>query len=141
MNLKDWADWINKRKIKEPKRSIKKEYDVECMKIAKEIVRIRDWYECQKCGAYTNICSHVINDWSNTRMSVEPLNMKLLCHHHHFDRRHKKPQEATERFKEKFPWRYEKLVEMEINEWKWSIPLEWWENQLNSLKSLLAKMS
>lgn len=109
------------------------------MKLAKEIVKLRDMWTCQKCGKQWKWlqCSHVISDWKNTRLSVDSWNMKLLCYACHFYRWHRNPIEATEWFKEKFPERYEYLMEKNKEQQTGSIELERWENRYKELKEEL----
>ena len=101
--------WIDMRK-KKPAKFTNRRYDKECMELAKKIVRLRDKMTCQKCWSRkAPQCSHVISDWSDTRLSVDPLNMKILCMPCHMYWRHRNPIEAYERYKGKFPRRFEYL--------------------------------
>ena len=84
-----------------------------CDKLVKEIVSIRDKDECQKCGervyGSNRHRSHVIPVSAGNKLAFDPLNLKILCYHHHINWWHKNPLEAQEWFKEKFPTRYEYL--------------------------------
>lgn len=116
-----------------------KRYDSACMFVAKKIVHIRDKEQCQKCLRnethwVTLECSHNVNDWSDTRLSVFSDNMILLCTDCHRERRHKKVTEALERFESKFPGKLDELNERAIS-WisSGSITLTWREKRLNEL--------
>ena len=116
----------------------KRRYDKNCLKVAKEIVRIRDKLICQRCwSTKTPQCSHILSDWKDTRMSVDPDNMKILCYSCHIHWRHKEPLKAYEWFIEKFPWRYEMLKERQLNQEEGSISLTWRENKYIYLQNLL----
>ena len=114
-----------------------------CLKLAKDIAKIRDKYTCQRCWAKTNIhWSHIINEARDHRLAINPDNIKALCYNCHLGRRHKDPIMASEWFNEKFPWRYDKLRKLHIEYQKlWNISLSWYEEQLSILterhKSLL----
>jgi 5-methylcytosine-specific restriction endonuclease McrA len=121
--------WDNVRKNKKQvvEKYSNKRYDKNCMRIAKGIVKKRDKI-CQRCGSKKELhCSHIINDWIDTRMSVDPDNMKLLCKACHLYWWHKRPKEAMERFEEKRPWRRSMLEERAKNHDKWTISNEWRE--------------
>lgn len=117
-------------------------YDKECMKIAKSIVRIRDRWICQKCWSRKMTqCSHVINDGADTRLSVDPINMKLLCYSCHLYRRHRNPIQAYEWYTQKYPKRLKYLKEQhKANMSKGSISLIRWEETYNELKTMYWKM-
>lgn len=119
------------------KKLSKKWYDKKCMEVAKEIVHLRDRDICQKCEKHVTgsncQCSHIISDWSDTRMSVDPDNMKILCYYCHLNWRHKQPIEATKWFMDKFPWRYEMLKERQSKQDIGSISLTWRENTYDKL--------
>lgn len=120
----------------------KRWYDKECMKLAKQVVKIRDLDTCQKCWKKWPWlhCSHVIADWKDTRLSVDTWNMKLLCYRCHFKRWHLQPFEASEWFKNEFPERYEYLLEKHKEPQTWSIELERWETRYAELKEELQNM-
>lgn len=120
----------------------KRWYDKECMKLAKQVVKIRDLDTCQKCWKKWPWlhCSHVIADWKDTRLSVDTWNMKLLCYACHIHRFHKNPLIATEWFKNEFPDRYEYLIKEHAKEKLWSIELERWEKRYAELREELQNM-
>lgn len=137
--LSKFDSWENVRKIAKPTTTVKRDRDIKCMKLAKQIVRKRDKC-CQKCWSKTSLqCSHIISDARSTRLSVHPENMKLLCYKCHIHRRHKNPNEAQERLDEKRPWRYETLQQWMQEEEKGSISLEWWETMYQNLLSMSKK--
>ena len=84
------------------------------MALVKEIVSIRDKDICQKCGervyGSNRHRSHVIPVSAGNKLAFDPMNMKVLCYHHHMNWWHKNPTEAGEWFKEKFPERYAYLL-------------------------------
>lgn len=109
---------INKRKLND-----------ENVELAKLIAKARDNYTCQHCwktAKQTAIhASHVINEARDHRLASDPENIKALCYNCHINRRHKNPIEASRRFTEKRPWRYEKLQEIHIEYMKmWSINIQ-----------------
>jgi len=112
------------------------------MKLAKQIVKLRDLNVCQRCAKPWPWlhCSHVISDWKDTRLSVDPMNMKLLCYACHFHYWHKHPLNASIWFKEKFPDRYDYLIEKHKEPKIWTIELEWWENTYNELLDTLEEI-
>ncbi len=98
------------RKTKSPRRKLKDKLE----KIVKEIVRLRDNRTCQYCGkenlegANCHV-SHVIPRSQSLLLMFDPLNLKILCYHHHINWFHKSPIEAAEWFLRKFPERWEYL--------------------------------
>ena len=127
------------------KKSPRKKLKERCEKLVKEIVKIRDNYTCQICGKRvegTNChASHVIPVSAGLMTAYDPLNLKVLCFHHHMNFWHKNPIEAGEWFKNKFPERYEYLQERKKLNGKGTVHislLEEWETdlkkQLNELK-------
>ena len=106
----------------------KKKLSDENVELAKLIAKVRDKYTCQHCwktAKQTMIHgSHIINEWKDHRLASDPYNIKALCYNCHINWRHKNPLEASERFKEKRPWRYEELQEKHIEYMsKWSIDI------------------
>lgn len=81
----------------------------DCDKLVKQIVSIRDNDTCQKCGervyGSNRHRSHVIPVSAGNKLAFDPINMKILCYHHHINWWHKNPTEASEWFKAKFPER------------------------------------
>lgn len=110
--------------------------------LVKEVVKIRDKHTCQKCGKKvegTNChASHVIPVSRDGRMAFEPLNMKVLCYHHHINWWHKHPTESGKWFAEKFPERLKKLEAQHLENTKLgSIPLSWYQEQIEHYKALI----
>ena len=101
----------------------------ELEKLVKEFVKKRDNYTCQYCGlkvAGTNChASHVFPVGSHGKLQFDPMNLKVLCYHHHINWWHKHPTEAGEWFKKTFPERYtyleeqDKLPTVPIKEWQY----------------------
>lgn len=102
--------------------------------LVKEFVKRRDEYTCQKCGlkvSGTNChASHVFPVGSHGKLEFDPQNLKVLCGYHHLFWWHKHPTEAGEWFREKFPDRYNYLVEKDrlptvpIKEWQYREKIE-----------------
>jgi 5-methylcytosine-specific restriction endonuclease McrA len=92
-------------------------------KLVKDYVKKRDNYTCQKCDkkvSGTNChASHVIPVSSGNVLAFDPLNMKVLCYHHHINWWHKNPIESGEWFKKKFPERWEYLNKKKNEEVHW----------------------
>lgn len=86
-----------------------------CDSLVKEIVSIRDNDICQKCGkrvyGSNRQRSHVIPVSAGNKLAFDPINLKILCMHCHLYWWHKNPLEAMNWFKDKFPNRYEYLME------------------------------
>ena len=76
-------------------------------KLVKDWVKRRDDNICQYCGIYCEgsncHASHVIPVSHGQHLRFEPLNMKVLCYHHHLNWWHKNPTEAGKWFTKKFP--------------------------------------
>lgn len=94
------------------------------MLLVKKQVHVRDNDTCQWCGKSVtgSNCqvSHVIPVSQGNALAFDLLNMKILCYHCHLNKWHKRPLEATEWFKSKFPDRY-KYLEQHKNDvvhWK-----------------------
>ena len=101
---------IKKIKPKKPSRSkLKKDLD----KLVKDSIKTRDNFTCQYCGKKVSgsdcHASHVISVGSHADMQFEPLNLKVLCYHHHINWWHKLPTESGDWFKQKFPERMKYL--------------------------------
>jgi len=77
--------------------------------LVKEYIHKRDNNTCQWCGKKVSgsncQVSHVIPVSANHGLSVDPLNMKILCYHCHLGIWHKNPILAYKWFKSKFPSR------------------------------------
>lgn len=95
--------------------------------IAKMIAKVRDWRTCQRCGRKSDIhWSHIINEARDHRLACDPDNIKALCYRCHMNERHKNPVKAAEWFKQKFPWRWERLQAKSIEyQNMWSIEHTW----------------
>lgn len=125
------------KKVKKIKKiSIKKVYK-ENIKMAKDIAKTRDKYICQKCWSNQNIhWSHIINEAKDHRLSTDEDNIKALCYNCHLNWRHKNPVEAWDWFKQKRPWRRERLKEKQIVYSKmWTIWLQWHLDENERLKN------
>jgi len=111
----------------------------------KEYVRIRDGGKCQYCckvvsGANAHV-SHVIPVSRTLRLAYDPMNLKLLCYHHHINWWHKHPMEAAEWFAKTFPerWDYLKKAEQEclaLGSIKEAELIEWLEEATHLLKKV-----
>jgi len=99
-----------RKKSKSTSSKLKKDCDA----LVKKIISIRDKDECQKCGetvyGSNRHRSHVIPVSAGNKLAFDPLNLKILCYHHHMNWWHKNPTEAADWFQEKFPKRYEYLM-------------------------------
>ena len=84
-------------------------------KLVADYVKLRDKYICQYCGKKVEgsncHASHVIPKSQGNQFRFDPINLKVLCYHHHINWFHKNPIEAAEWFKQKFPDRYEYLFD------------------------------
>lgn len=121
-----------------------KRYDRVCMYVAKKIVKTRDRV-CQKCSNWSDRCwlqcSHNVNDWSDTRLSVFTDNMILLCDECH-KWRHANIKESQDRFESKYPWKRDDLESRsKSRSWAWTIGLERRVNRLNELIEEFNKIS
>lgn len=85
-------------------------------KLVKDYVKVRDNYTCQYCGEVVSgsncHASHVIPVSRSGYLQFEPLNMKVLCYHHHINWWHKHPIEAGQWYIDKFPDRWEYLQDL-----------------------------
>lgn len=94
------------------------------MLLVKATIHERDQNICQWCGKYVegsnSQVSHVIPVSQGNALAFDTMNMKILCYHCHLNKWHKRPLEATEWFKSKFPDRYEYLEKHknDIVHWK-----------------------
>ena len=123
----------------------KKKLNDENVEIAKLIAKVRDKYTCQHCGkkwkGYDIHASHVINEARDHRLASDPYNIKALCYNCHINRRHKNPLEASKRFNEKRPWRYEKLQAQHIEYMGMgSIDINWLLERNQELRETCKKM-
>lgn len=93
------------------------------MLLVKKQVHLRDNDTCQWCGkAVTGSncqVSHVVPVSQGNALAFDPINMKILCYHCHLNKWHKRPLEATEWFRSKFPERYEYLEQHKKDEVHW----------------------
>lgn len=107
-------------------------------KLVKQFVKDRDNYTCQYCGKHLEgsncHASHVIPVSAGSKLKFDPLNLKVLCYHHHLNWWHKHPIESAAWFRETFPDRYEYLQE---NKGIYKFTLEELQNQIDYYKSLL----
>ena len=89
--------------------------------ILREKILVRDNRTCQWCGKENLIgrncqMSHVYSKGAHPELRHDPLNVKILCYHCHFQKWHKDPDIAIDWFKSKFPERYKYLREKIRNE-------------------------
>lgn len=89
--------------MKSPRKRLISQLD----ELSKEVVRKRDGNTCQYClkfceGSNRHV-SHVIPVSAGMKLRWDPLNMKIMCYHHHINWWHKNPVEASAWFAEKFP--------------------------------------
>jgi 5-methylcytosine-specific restriction endonuclease McrA len=100
------------KKPRKPKTERKKLIDI-LDELSKDVVRARDGYNCVKCGKYVEgtgrHVSHVIPVSAGNKLRWDPMNMKILCFHHHINWWHKNPLEASAWFTDKYPERWEYL--------------------------------
>ena len=84
----------------------------ECMGLVKRIVSIRDNDTCQKCDervyGSNRHRSHVIPVSAGNKLAFDPMNIKILCFHHH-QWWHLNPTESGNWFRTKFPERQKYL--------------------------------
>lgn len=108
----------------------KKKLMDENIEIAKLIAKTRDKYTCQHCGKRDKgpnmHGSHVINEARDHRLACDPYNIKALCYNCHLNWWHKNPVEAGDRFRKKYPGRFEALQKAHIDYMgMWSISITW----------------
>jgi 5-methylcytosine-specific restriction endonuclease McrA len=97
-------------------------------KLVKDYVKNRDRFTCQKCGEVVSgsncHASHVIPVSAGMALAYDPINLKVLCYHHHINWWHKNPMESAAWFAQKFPdrWEYLQKKKMEpklsIKDWQ-----------------------
>lgn len=105
------------------------------MLLAKDFVKRRDNYTCQRCSrqVYRGNChaSHVIPISADGRLSFEPWNMKVLCYRCHAWW-HEHPCESGMWFREEFADRWGLLEQEKLaNRGKGTIPLGWLEERID----------
>ena len=125
-----------------PKKTPLKKVRDKAEKLAKEYVKMRDNYTCQMCGKKVEgsncHASHVIPVSRSGRLRCDPMNMKVLCYHHHINWWHKHPTESGKWFTDKFPERMEYLKETYLEtQGLGRIQIDWYENQMEHLKTLI----
>lgn len=110
--------------MKKPKKEKLSKYKKILMGLVKQSVRIRDDYTCQYClkkveGSNCHV-SHVIPVSHGNRLAFDPMNMKILCYHHHLNWWHKNPLESALWFAYTFPKRvvYLEAHKNEFVDWK-----------------------
>ena len=112
----------------------------QCEALFRQIVRARDNDTCQKCGkvvAGANChVSHVIPRSRDKRLSIDPLNGKVMCYHDHLNWWHKHPCESGVWFRETFPDRWAYLeVAHKHNRQLGTISIVWYRERLEQLKA------
>lgn len=111
---------VKKKKIKLNRIKLLKQLD----KLVKDWVKRRDEHICQYCGIYCEgsncHASHVIPVSHGQHLQFEPLNLKVLCYHHHLNWWHKNPTEAGIWFRQKFPERMEFLDKEKQIKHRWT---------------------
>lgn len=125
----------------------------ECVKIAKEISKIKDKHTCQYCGIgkpQRQVHSHhIFHEGMFKAMSADPDNLLTLCATHHQGgvwmrsnsgfNFHNSPRESTEWFMEHYPERYKLLKERSLI--FVDLSLEFWKNKKELLKEELKKLT
>jgi len=110
----------------------------ELMLLVKQAIKERDEYTCQYCGEKVEgsncHASHVIPVSAGNRLAFDPLNLKVLCYHHHINWWHKEPTASGDWFKAKFPerWKYLEEHRNEVVHWKqldYLRMIEEWKNK------------
>ena len=127
-----------KRRKKTERRKLKDRLE----KLVKDHVRERDQHTCQRCErqVYGTNChaSHVIPVSRDGRLAFDPLNLKVLCFHHHINWWHKHPAESGPWFIEKFPERWEYLQgRLLAHRDLGSIHLDWFEERIAELTTAI----
>ena len=101
-----------KRKVKTPLQKL----HVKCWKMAGLVVKLRDGYTCQHCGANQTgkgaHTSHVLPKSTHGALRYVLENLKCLCYHCHMNWWHKNPMEAAAWFEKTFPERWKKISKM-----------------------------
>lgn len=129
-------------KLTKPKKVSVSKLKKKLLELVKKYVKDRDENICQYChktvfGSNCHV-SHVIPVSHGNRLAFDPMNMKVLCYHHHLNWWHKNPIESGEWFKETFPKRHaylEKHKQEKVN-WKahdYERMIEEWKNKEPSL--------
>lgn len=123
-------------------KNLRKKLKKQNEELAKEIVKRRDNYTCQRCGKKVSWsdchASHVIPVSRDGRLAYDPMNMKVLCYHDHLNWRHKHPIEAGRWFTDTFPERWKYLESQYAEGVRWTIPIQWLEENLDRLKNFLS---
>ncbi len=103
------------RKTPKKKTPLRKLHD-KCWKMAGLVVKLRDDYQCQHCGAMMRgkgaHTSHVLPKSTHGALRYVLENLKCLCYHCHMNWWHKNPMEAAKWFEKTFPERWEKISKM-----------------------------
>ena len=140
-NKKDWHKQDKRYETYKKKTMTRRRK--KCVKLAKDIVKIRDKFTCQNCWVkvvgVNCQWSHVISEGRDKKLSCDPLNIKVLCYNCHKRWRHLEPWDSGERFKKKFPIRW-KHLEKEHKETKWSIWKDYFIQEHKRLSSKLIMM-
>ena len=112
-----------------------------CVKLAKDIVKQKANYHCEKCGRSDKQIqgSHILPEGRYTSLSAEPENILCLCAGCHMwssDSWHENPIASAEWFNEKFPGRYKRLLKKAQQ----NIKVDWVKEEIN-LKKLCEESS
>jgi hypothetical protein len=100
------------KQIKQNKKSLEKKAE----ELLKAYIVKRDGLYCDHCGKYQEKglnLSHVIGR-KNGFLKFNEYNVKLLCYYCHRYFWHNEPLKAMEWFKQKYPERYEFLIENQM---------------------------
>jgi 5-methylcytosine-specific restriction endonuclease McrA len=100
------------KKVRKKKTPLKKLHE-KCWKMAGLVVKLRDNYTCQHCGANQTgkgaHTSHVLPKSTHGALRYVLENLKCLCYHCHMNWWHKNPMEAAVWFANTFPARWAKI--------------------------------
>lgn len=119
----------------------KKQLKKKLEKIAKNFIKERDNYTCQRCEKRVEgtdcHASHVIPVSLDGWLAHDSLNMKVLCRKCHIDFWHAYPLQAKEWFEKKFPLRAAYLdSQHNENRTRGPIPASYYENEIDRIKFL-----
>ena len=121
-----------------PRKKIKKKLEL----LVKSFVKERDNYTCQYCGKKVTgsncHASHVVPVSQDGRLAYDPLNLKVMCYHHHINFWHLNPVDSGRWFMSKFPERWVYLEEQKkINQKLGTIKIDWYEERIKTMELLI----